>query len=75
MILSYRLVWSTEPEFEPSYVQFSVARWTAALGDSAPLISPELKSDGEIDAHADLLKRELDLLAVQAKEALRKRQV
>jgi hypothetical protein len=54
--------------FDP-WVVIELKRW-GKTGDGAPVVSPHLMSEAEIDEHVDALKADLDAVSTRAKHAL-----
>lgn len=52
-------------------VYISVNRWSEKRDNDTPLLSPDLRSDGEIDATVNELIRDLESVRLLAKSRLR----
>lgn len=51
-------------------VQIILEHWMRDSGGDAPIISPHLMTEGEIDEHIQALKADLDAVGKRAKAAL-----
>jgi hypothetical protein len=52
------------------HVNIALCRWTKGK-DDAPLLTPDLITEGEIDSYIALLKADLDAVSNKAKKALK----
>ena len=68
----YKILGGRKAEYPTNAaVQIRLAHWTESEGGQV-FISPHLMTAGEIDFQVDLLKKDLDAVARNAKVALRK---
>lgn len=56
-------------------IQIGLTCWSQDKQDGAPIVSPHLMTEAEIDFHINALKADLDAVGTAAKIALRKRQI